>query len=108
VVPESVEQVAGFGLFAAAPALGASRRFRDRVLGLAGFHDPQIALVASVKVLGRQGAEARVAEGIDRFLDPHQMVDHRLGPLLVLLLPQEDQFAQEGRVAESVVAVYLR
>ena len=45
VLPESVEQVAGFGLFAAAPALGASRRFRDRVLGLAGFHDPQIAIV---------------------------------------------------------------
>jgi hypothetical protein len=35
------------------------------------------------------------------------MVDHQLGPLLVLLLPQEDQFAQEVRVAESVVAVVL-
>ena len=35
------------------------------------------------------------------------MVDHRLGPLLVLLLPQEDQLAQEVRVAESVVAVVL-
>ena len=107
VVPESVEQVAGFALLAAAPTLGAGQRFRERVLGIAGFHDPPIALVESVEVLCRQGGEARVAGGIDRRLDRQQMVDHRLGPLLALLLPQEDQFAQEVRVTESVVAVVL-
>ena len=51
-VPESVE-VAGFALFAAVPALAASRRFRDRVLGLVGFHDAQIAPVESAGVFGR-------------------------------------------------------
>jgi len=94
VVPESVEQVAGFALLAASPALWVSRRFRDRVLIIAGFHDPQIAFVESVEVKGEQGGAAHVAGGIDRCLDRQQMVDHRLGPLLVLFLPEKDQFAQ--------------
>jgi len=36
------------------------------------------------------------------------MVDHRRGPLLLLLLIEEDQFAHEVRVAESMLAVILQ
>jgi hypothetical protein len=36
------------------------------------------------------------------------MVDHGLGPRLSVLLPQEDEFAQQMRVAEGVVAVILQ
>ena len=35
------------------------------------------------------------------------MVDHGLSPLLALLFPQEDEFAQEMAVTECVVAVVL-
>ncbi len=58
-----------------------------------------------VEVDVRQGGETHAAGGVHRRLDVQQMVDHGLGPRLVLLLPQEDQFAQEMGVAEGVAAV---
>ena len=67
MVPESVGQVVGFALFAAAPALGAGRRFRDRVLGITVFHDPQVALVESVEILGMQaGLDTHMTQGVSR------------------------------------------
>ena len=43
-------------------------------------------------VLGRFGQS-------DRLLDVQQAVDHRVGPVLLVLLVHEDQFAQMMRVA---------
>src|ERR1017187_6328637 len=52
VVPESVKEVTGFALLAAASGLGAFRRFRGRVLGVAGIHDWNVTGVEAVEVLG--------------------------------------------------------
>ena len=80
---------------------------RDREVAHEG--EDAVGVVPESVARSSAGGAARqsVAGGIDRRLDRQQMVDHRLGPLLVLLLPQEDQFAQEVRAYESVVAVVL-
>jgi len=108
VVPESVEQVTGFALLAATAAIRAIRRFRGRVLGVARVHYLQVAGVEAVEFRGGQGGSTGLPGGVDRRLDRQQMVDHGLGPRLRVLLPQEDEFAQQMRVREGVVAVILQ
>jgi len=108
VVPESVEQVTGFALLAATAAIRAIRRFRGRVLGVARVHYLKVAGVEAVEFRGGQGGSTGLPGGVDRRLDRQQMVDHGLGPRLRVLLPQEDEFAQQMRVREGVVAVILQ
>ena len=86
---------------------GARRGCRDRILHVAGVDDLEVALVEPVEVRVRQRGEARIAGRIDRGLDRQQMVDHGLGPRLMLFLPQEDEFALQVGVAERVGAVVL-
>ena len=81
---------------------------RGRVLGVAGFHDLKIAGVEAVEAVGSQGGLAGLPGGIDRCLDRPRRIDHVLSPGLRTLLPQEDTFAQQMRVAEGVPAVILQ
>jgi len=75
--------------------------------GQADIHDPQIALWNRSRFSA--GKEARPASGRYRPpLDLQEMVDHSLGPLLILFFPQEEEFAQKMRVAEGMVTVVLQ
>ncbi len=92
VVAEAVEQIAGFTLLAATAPFRAVRRC-DWVLRVARPNDLFVALEKPLLVGRRQGGQAGRACRGDRLLDGQQVLDHVLGPGLILLLPQERQLA---------------
>lgn len=79
-IPESVKEVTGFTLLAAAAALGTFRLFRSRVRNVAGFHNLEVADEKAVEVGGRQRGFAGLPGCFDRRLNRQQMVDYCLGP----------------------------
>ena len=105
VVAEAVEEIEGFGLLGAHPAFGSAGRLGSGILCVAFFDD---AIVS-----GKEGNFFGVGKGLelcgagvgDGLLDGEQVVDHGLGPNLLVLLVEEDEFAQQVGVAEGVGAV---
>ena len=94
VVAEAVEQIAGLALLASTSPFRTMYR-SDRILRVAGLDDPLVTLEEPILVCWRQCAQAGRAGRFDGLLDAQQVIDHLLGPLLILLLPQEDEFAQQ-------------
>ncbi len=105
VVAEAVEEVEGFALFARAAAFGSAGRLGSGILCVTFFDD---AIVS-----GDEGDFFGVGKGLelcgagvgDGLLDGEQVVDHGFGPNLLMLLVEEDEFAQQVGVAEGMLAV---
>lgn len=104
VVSEAVEEVEGFALFARAAAFGSAGRL-DWVF--------RVALGDDAIVSGDEGDFFGVGKGLemggtgvgDGIFGSEQAVDHGLGPDLIVLFVEEDEFAQQVGVAEAMGAV---
>ncbi len=107
VVAEAVEEIEGFALFARAPAFGCAGSLGPGILRVA-FVDDAIVSGKEEDFLGVGKALEMGAAGCgDGSFGSEQAVDHGLGPGLVLLLVEEDEFAQQVGVADGVLAVVV-